>query len=207
MAVAATHTQASARDLRAAVAALRRSELVVYPTETLYGLGADALDSVALERLFAVKRREADKPVALIAADLAIARLAVAEFSPAAARLAERYWPGPLTLVLPALPTLHPGLVGELGVGIRVSSHPVARYLSAELGRPITATSANPAGASPPIEISTAREYFGDKVRVYLDGGRLGHEAVSSIVALEGATIKIIREGAIASSDIRAALC
>ena len=102
-------------------------EAIVYPTETFYALGVDALSLKALERLFAIKGREPGKPVALIAADLAMA-FAVAREVPAQARvLAEAFWPGPLTLVLPARDGIPAALIGaDGGVGVRVSSHPMA---------------------------------------------------------------------------------
>ena len=117
-----------------ALAALAAGEAIVYPTETFYALGADALSLKALERLFAIKGREPGKPVALIAADLTMA-FAVAREVPAGARvLAEAFWPGPLTLVLPARDGIPVALIGaDGGVGVRVSSHPVACALAAGL--------------------------------------------------------------------------
>ena len=119
-----------------ALAALAAGEAIVYPTETFYALGVDALSSNALERLFAIKGREPGKPVALIAADTAMA-FAVAREIPAQARvLAEAFWPGPLTLVLPARDEIPAALIGtDGGVGVRVSSHPIARALAAALRR------------------------------------------------------------------------
>jgi L-threonylcarbamoyladenylate synthase len=190
-----------------ALAALNADELVVYPTETYYGLGADATSPRALERLFAIKRREPDKPVALIVADLAMARQMVAEIPAAALRLADAFWPGPLTMVMPARAGIHAGLLGrDGGVGLRVSSHPVARELVRRLGRPLTATSANLAGEPPASRIEQARTAFGDTVAVYLEGGRLGLSAASTVVAFDGSRPNVLRVGPISEAQIAAAL-
>jgi L-threonylcarbamoyladenylate synthase len=190
-----------------AVEALRRGELVVYPTETLYALGADAASPAALRRLFAAKVREAGKPVALIAADPAMG-FAIARAVPAAARrLAKAFWPGPLTLVMPAKVGLPESLVGaDGGVGVRVSSHPIARALARRLGRPITATSANLAGQLPSTTLEQARTAFGRKVKVYLEGGVLGGSLPSTVVAFDRETINVLRTGAIPRRRLEAAL-
>ncbi len=131
------------------IAALKAGELVVYPTETFYALGADAFSSTALRRLFRVKGREPGRPVGLIAADSAMAFSVAREIPIDARRLAGAFWPGPLTIVLPARDGLAPELTGPDGVGVRVSPNPVAHALSAAIGRPITATSANLSGKPP----------------------------------------------------------
>ena len=128
------------------IAALQAGELVVYPTETFYAIGADAFSSIALRRLFQLKGREPGKPVGLIAADSAMAFSVAREVPLDARRLADAFWPGPLTLVLPARGEIASALSGVDGVGVRVSPNPVARALSAGVGRPITATSANLSG-------------------------------------------------------------
>ena len=153
-----------------ALAALAAGEAIVYPTETFYALGVDALSVPALDRLFAIKGREPGKPVALIAADTAMA-FAVAREVPAEARvLAQAFWPGPLTLVLPARAEIPAPLVGaDGGVGVRVSSHPIARALAAGLRSPLTATSANLAGEPPASEIEMARRAFPGTIKVFVD--------------------------------------
>ncbi|MFI5353606.1 MAG: L-threonylcarbamoyladenylate synthase [Candidatus Binatales bacterium] len=190
-----------------AVEALRRGELVVYPTETLYALGADAASPAALRRLFAAKAREAGKPVALIAADPAMGFAIARDIPGAARRLAKAFWPGPLTLVMPAKAGLPESLVGaDGGVGVRVSSHPIAHALARRLGRPITATSANPAGQPPSTTIEQARAAFGRKVKVYLEGGELGGSPPSTVVAFDREAIKVLRAGAIPRRRLEAAL-
>jgi L-threonylcarbamoyladenylate synthase len=193
--------------IRDAVWTLAAGEAIVYPTETFYALGVDALSSGALERLFAIKGREPGKPVALIAADSAMA-FAVAREIPAQARvLAEAFWPGPLTLILPAREGIPAALIGaDGGVGVRVSSHPIARALAAGLQRPLTATSANLAGEPPAVEPESARRAFGDKVKVFVEGGRLAGGAPSTMVSVNRTGIRVLRAGAVSERQLAAAL-
>lgn len=188
------------------IAALQAGELVVYPTETFYGVGADPFSERAMNLLFAAKAREADKPVGLIAADREMAFSVAREISESADRLANAFWPGPLTLVLPVRPGFAPELAGPDGIGVRVSPHPIARGLARGLGKPITATSANLSGGAPATTLAEARAAFGDKVKVYLEGGRLSAAAPSTVVAIAGNVVKMIRIGAISASQIAAAL-
>ncbi len=189
--------------LARAVQALHGGEVIVYPTETFYGLGVDFSVRGALDRLFAIKAREPGKPIALIAANLEMAFSVAREVPPAARRLAERFWPGPLTLVMPAAPGLPAALVGpDGGVGVRVSPHRVARALAAALGRPVTATSANLAGASPARTIVEARATFENRVAVYLEGGTMSAGAPSTIVAFEGSRLRLLRAGAISEARL-----
>ena len=188
------------------IAALKAGELVVYPTETFYAIGADAFSSVALHRLFRVKRREPGRPVGLIAADSAMAFSVAREIPIDARRLADAFWPGPLTLVLPARDDIVPELIGPDGVGVRVSPNPVARALSAGIAQPITATSANLSGLPPASTLETARAAFGEKVKVYLEGGKLTASAPSTVIAVSGSGWKMVRVGSISEDQIAAAL-
>ena len=188
------------------IAALKAGELVVYPTETFYALGADAFSSTALRRLFRVKGREPGRPVGLIAADTAMAFSVAREIPIDARRLAGAFWPGPLTIVLPAREDLAPELTGHDGVGVRVSPNPVARALSAAIGRPITATSANLVGKAPATTLDEARAELGGKVKVYLEGGKLPASAPSTVVAVKESEWIMVRIGAISEDQIAAAL-
>jgi L-threonylcarbamoyladenylate synthase len=188
------------------IAALQAGELVVYPTETFYAIGVDAFSSTALLRLFRVKAREPGRPVGLIAADTAMAFSVTREIPIDARRLAETFWPGPLTIVMPARVDIAPELAGPDGVGVRVSPNPVARALSAGIGRPITATSANLSGAAPASTIAEARAAFGGKVKVYLEGEKLTASAPSTVIAVNGSGWKMVRVGAISAERIAAAL-
>jgi L-threonylcarbamoyladenylate synthase len=189
-----------------AIAALKAGELVVYPTETFYGIGADAFSAGALARLFRVKEREPRRPVGLIAADTAMAFSVAREIPLDARRLADAFWPGPLTIVMPARDEIAPELAGPDGVGVRVSPDPVAHALCAGLGRPITATSANLSGEAPASTLDEARAGLGEKVKVYLEGGKLRALAASTVIVVSKNGWKIVRAGAISQSLIAAAL-
>ena len=190
-----------------AVTAIRQGEVIVFPTETFYGLGADALNSAAVEKVVFLKGRSLESPIAVIVADREMLKEVVAEVPPAALRLMERFWPGPLTLVLPAKKTLPAPLLNSSGgIGIRISSHPAATRLARELGRPLTATSANPSGKEPARTVEEAVGYFSGHVEIFLDGGRLGGTKGSTVVEIVGDRLKIIREGEIRSQDLEKSL-
>ena len=194
----------SAESFAAALAALRRGEAVAFPTETFYGLGANALDADAVERVAALKGRSADSPIAVIVADRAMLAQIVSEIPPAAEKLIARFWPGPLTLLLTAKRGLPAPLVNAAGkIGARVSSHPTAARLARELDRPLTATSANPSGHEPARSIAEARAYFEDRIGVYLDGGTLTGLAASTVAEISGGEVKILRAGAIAAEELK----
>jgi L-threonylcarbamoyladenylate synthase len=193
----------NAESLLAAIKALRRGEAIVFPTETFYGLGADALNAVAVERIVSLKGRNPDSPIAVIIADRQMLPQIVSTVPAAARKLIERFWPGPLTLILPAKEGLSAPLLNRDGkIGVRVSSHPLATQLTRELGRPLTATSANPSGEEPARTIRQARTYFGDHLGVFLDGGMLAGKSGSTVVEVMENRLKIIREGEISAEEL-----
>lgn len=190
-----------------AIEALRRGEVIVFPTETFYGLGADALDAAAVRRVAALKGRQADSPIAVIVADRDMLEKIVAAIPPIAEALMDRFWPGPLTLVLPARQGLPPPLLNrDGGIGVRISSHPLAARLAQGFGHPLTATSANLSGKEPARTVEEARAYFAGEVRVFLDGGRLKGEKGSTVVEILHGEARMIREGEIGAAEIRKAL-
>ena len=192
--------------LEEAIGALHAGQLVVYPTETFYAIGADPFSPAALRRLFEVKHREPAQPIGLIAADTAMAFSVAREVPPDARKLADAFWPGPLTIVLPARADVAPELTGPDGVGVRVSPHPVARALSAGIGRPITATSANLSGKPPARTVEEARAELGEKVEVYLEGGKLTAPTPSTVLVVVATGWKMVRIGAISDDQIATAL-
>jgi L-threonylcarbamoyladenylate synthase len=190
-----------------AVAAIRAGEVVVCPTETFYALAADSRLPGSLEKIFELKGRDAAKTIALIAADAEMAFSIAREVPHSARRLARKFWPGPLTLVMPARHDLPKALIGpDGGVGVRVSPDPIASALARALGAPITATSANLSGAPPAVTLDPIRQAFGGKIKVMLDGGRLPGGAPSTLVACRADGYEILREGAISRGAIAAAL-
>jgi len=180
-----------------AAAAIGRGEIVAFPTETYYGLAVDARDGTALDRLFALKGRGGEKASALLVADLEMLAELCSEVPPRARDLAATHWPGPLTLALPAKPDLPPAIVREGFVAARVSSHPVAQALVLAVGWPITATSANPAGATPARTTAQVRAYFGAEGFHILEGGQTPGGSPSTLVRLRGNDVELLRKGAI----------
>ena len=196
----------TAAELDRAVEAICSGGIVVYPTETVYGLGADATSPRALARLLALKGRDASKGMSVLVGDLASARALVAgDPSAAVHALAREFWPGPLTLVLPAAHTVDRALVGSGGgVGLRCSTDPVARALLERCGVPLTATSANPSDAEAAHTIEEARAYFGARVEAYVDGGTRRDARVSTVVEFSQGRAYLRRAGAIGLDALRA---
>jgi L-threonylcarbamoyladenylate synthase len=193
-------------DVERAVAALERGRLIVYPTETLYGLGADASRPEVVDRLAHLKGRDGDKPVSVLVASRAMLDEIAASISPVADRLIAAFWPGPLTIALPARTGLPARLTAGSGtIAARVSSHPIAERIVSSLGRPLTATSANPGGASPPGDVAAARAYFATGVDVYVDGGPSTPGPASSVVDCSVTPPRLIRQGAVSLDRIEAA--
>jgi len=185
-------------DLAAVAQLLARGEIACVPTETSYGLAVDAGNPDAVDALVELKGRTEGMPIAVIAADIAQARSLSSAWLPSAEALASEHWPGPLTLVVAAADGLPTPLVGPLGVGVRVSSHPWCRAIAAALGRPITATSANPSGQPAATSVAIARGYFGERVSLYLDGGESEPGPPSTVVAIEpNGAMTVLRAGAV----------
>jgi L-threonylcarbamoyladenylate synthase len=177
----------------AALAVLRAGGVVAMPTESSYGLAVDALDERALVRLAEVKRRPIDKPPPILIADEAMLERLVAHVPAPARALMARHWPGPLTLVLPAREGLPSAIVSEGSVGARLSPHPIATALVRAFGGPLTATSANLAGAAPAL---TAEAAALEGVALVLDGGAAEGAPPSTVARLfPDGRIEILRRG------------
>jgi L-threonylcarbamoyladenylate synthase len=199
--------ETSSASIEAAVAALTRGEVIVFPTETLYGLGADALNEEAVDIVFRLKGRDPNTPIPVLIADEAMLGQVVYSIPPIAQQLIQRFWPGPLTLVLPARANIPKLLLNASGaIGTRISSQPIATQLVQALARPLTATSANPSGAEPARTLVDARNYFGNNVSTYVDGGTLISKRGSTVAEVQGEKLKIIREGDIATAVLEQVL-
>jgi L-threonylcarbamoyladenylate synthase len=182
----------------AAAAALRDGAIVAYPTDTFYGLAVDPRRDDAVRKLFAVKGRAGSAAIPLIAGDAEQA-MTVGAFSPAAVALARAFWPGPLTIVVPAAPGLSRLLSGERDtLGVRVPAHAVARALATAFGAPITSTSANLSGDPPSRSAREVVAGFGNRVDVVLDGGEAPGGPPSTLVELVEGRPVLHRSGAIA---------
>jgi L-threonylcarbamoyladenylate synthase len=191
----------------AAVRVLKGGGVIVFPTETLYGLGADALNNAAVEKVFQLKGRDPRSPIPVLVADQEMLHTLVAQVPTTAQKLIDRYWPGPLTLVLPGQKNIPKPLCNPAGgVGVRISSQPIAMLLVNELGRPLTATSANPSGKEPARTLQEAKTYFAGRVELFVDGGALTSKSGSTVVEVMEDSIKIIREGELSASELRQVL-
>ena len=192
--------------LEAAARVLRAGGLVAFPTETFYGLGAYALDEAAVARVFRAKGRPGDKPLLVLVDSLAMVERVAREVSVRARGLMDRYWPGPLTLVLPARADLPTALTAGTGtIGVRLSGHPVARALVAALGAPVTAPSANPHGKATPQTPDEVLAGLGSRVDLLLDGGSTPGGPPSTMLDLTRASAVLLRAGAIipTAEDLR----
>jgi L-threonylcarbamoyladenylate synthase len=187
-----------------AAALLADGELVVAPTETRYGLLARADDTTAVQKLYRLKGRKADAPMAVFV-DSVEALESCGQMTPASRRLAAHFMPGPLTLVLTAGRDLTWPVVQEGRVGLRVSSSPVVQAILAKVQKPLTATSANLSGAPEAETVEQIAAGLGTGVALYLDGGRLVGP-VSTVVHCQENDTELLREGAVSRVDIASAL-
>ena len=180
-----------------AAAIVRGGGVVAYPTDTLYGLAVDPTSDASVEKLFALKGRDAAAAIALIAADPAQAERA-GRFGPIERRLAAAFWPGPLTIVVPAAHSMSRALAPRGTLGVRVPAHAVARALASRVGACITATSANPSGAPAPASAEGVVRAFAGGVDLLLDAGAVRGGAPSTIVEVVNGRLTLHRAGAIA---------
>jgi L-threonylcarbamoyladenylate synthase len=182
-----------------AAVALREGGLVAFPTETFYGLGADALNEAAVARLFAVKGRPETKPVLVLVDSVAMAAGLVTEIPDGARRLMELHWPGPLTLVLRAAAHVPGALGGGTGtLGLRIPGHPLARALVRAAGKPITAPSANPSGEAPPTTAALVERHFGSRLALIVDGGPTAGGPASTVADCTVWPPRVLRQGPVA---------
>jgi L-threonylcarbamoyladenylate synthase len=196
---------ASDESIKAAAYLMREGGVVVYPTETVYGIGCIPSDPDAAQRICEIKGR-ADKPLPLICADIESARKIV-EMSPAAEKLAAKFWPGPLTMVLPAKVKYSMWVQhGATTLGIRVSPYPIAQKLAKAAGGVIVSTSANISGDEPAKTAQEAKTIFDGKVDAIVDGGPSPGGESSTVVDLTGEEIWLLRKGPVSGEEIMKAL-
>ncbi len=190
-----------------AVSILKAGGVVAFPTETFYGLAADAMDEKAVDLIFEIKGRSFNNPIALIISKADDLDLLTDNIPEEAKTLMAAFWPGPLTLVFKASPSVNPRLTAGTGkIGVRISSNPIAQVLAAGLGRPITATSANLSGGR---ECTTAEEVRGQMANrqlIIIDGGLTPGGRGSTFLDVTVDPPALLREGAINGKAIKAAL-
>jgi L-threonylcarbamoyladenylate synthase len=196
--------------IRHAAKRIRDGGIVAFPTETIYGLGANALDARAVAKIFIAKGRPADNPLIVHVTDMAMLRKVVARVSPDAKRLMGRFWPGPLTILFPRSTAVPEKVTAGLPtVAVRMPAHPIARALIEEAGVPIAAPSANKSGRPSPTSARHVREDFPTIIRkgelLLLDGGECDHGLESTIVML-GKRPRVLRVGAVTVEALRSVL-
>ncbi len=190
-------------ELDRAAGLLRAGELVAFPTDTVYGVGAIAWDRRAVAKLYTAKLRSPDKAIPLLLADVDDLDLVAAAVSPAARRLAQRFWPGPLTLVLPRAGAVPDEVTaGGATVAVRVPDHPMARALIRLAGAPLATTSANLSGQPSPVTAAEVAAQLAGRVALILDGGRCPGGVPSTLVDVTGETPRILRPGPLDLTDI-----
>ncbi|OLF18688.1 L-threonylcarbamoyladenylate synthase [Actinophytocola xanthii] len=188
--------------LAAAASAVRAGRLVVVPTDTVYGIGADAFSSSAVRSLLEAKNRGPDMPVGVLVGSWTTVDGLVLSVPRPARMLIEAFWPGDLSIVLPHAPSLAWDLGRTSGtVMLRMPLHPVAIELLREVG-PMAVSSANRSGQPPAATAAEARDQLGESVAVYLDGGPSGDPVPSTIVDLTGDTPVVLREGAVSLTEV-----
>lgn len=185
-----------------ALAAIEAGECIVLPTDTVYGIGADALSATAVQGLLDAKQRGRDLPPPVLIAEPAMLRSLAATVSPEALALAEAFWPGALTLVVASQPSLRMDL-GDRGdtIAVRIPDHPFTRELLRATG-PLAVSSANTHGNPAATSVQEARAQLGDTVAVYLDAGQGASPVPSTIVDLSGDVPRILREGRLTRAEL-----
>ena len=191
-------------EIETAVQALRDGELVAFPTETVYGLGANAQNPAAVRKIFEAKGRPTTHPVIVHLDSQRYLHRWVSEVPELALRLAERFWPGPLTMVMPRAANVHDVVTGgQDTVAVRVPSHPMAQQLLTAFGGGIAAPSANRYGKLSPTRAEHVREELGERAKVILDGGECQIGLESTIVSFEDSSVRLLRPGAVTAAQIR----
>ncbi len=195
--------RATEENIKKAAGILQRGGLVAFPTETVYGLGADALDASAVVKIFEAKNRPQFDPLIVHIADISELDMIVTQVSPDARRLIDAFWPGPLTLVLPKKETV-PDIAtsGLPTVAVRMPSHPVALTLIRETGRPLAAPSANPFGYLSPTSAMHVYAQLGERVDMILDGGQCTIGVESTILRIDDDGALLLRPGGLPLEDI-----
>ncbi len=190
-------------DVESAARLVLEGQVVAYPTETVYGLGADAGSAAALRRLYALKGRDAARRASVLVSGIEELARRVPELPPAARRLAEQHWPGPLTLVVGVPVGVLDPVRGERGVGFRCSPHPTAVALLRAAGRPLLSTSCNRSGGEPCRTCDEVERAFGAELCV-VGGEPAGGARPSTVVAVDAdGALELLREGAIPFAELQ----
>lgn len=187
-----------------ALSFLRGGHVIAIPTDTVYGVAADGLNPDAIRRLFEVKERPADRPIPLLLADIEDVWHVIRSFPAGAHRLARAFWPGPLTIVLPARPGLPPNLLaGGDTVGVRIPDHEWVRELIRRLARPLAATSANLSERPPALSAADVLLQLAGRIPLVIDDGPARGGLPSTVVDCTGEEPRVLRPGPVTEEEIR----
>lgn len=186
----------------AAAAAVQRGELIIVPTDTVYGVGSNAFDELAVLRLFAAKQRERAKGIPILIADAADLMKIAAEVPPTAEQLIARFWPGPLTIVLPKRPDLPPAISQTATIAVRMPDHKLCREIIRAAGGALAATSANLSGRKPALVVREALHDLAGVASVAIDDGPSAGQVASTVVDVTGDLPRILRAGPLAIADL-----
>jgi len=181
---------------------LQDGGVIAFPTDTAYGLGADPFNEGAVRRIFEMKGRAETKPILVLVDSIAMAN-SIARLSDTALALAERFWPGPLTMVLPARPSVSATVTaGSETIGVRWANNVFTQRLLEAFGRPITATSANRSGLPSAVTAEEVRVQLGDSLEMLVDGGELPAREGSTLLDVTRIPVRLLREGPIAEAEL-----
>jgi L-threonylcarbamoyladenylate synthase len=188
-----------------AAAILRQGEVVAFPTDTLYGVGCYPFNGAAINRLYAVKQRPAEKGIPILLADPADLDRVAAALPPVAAVLAERFWPGPLTLIVPKAAGLPEAISPNDNIAVRIPDHPVARAFIRAAGGSVATSSANTSGSRPARDAAEAYAALAGRIAAVLDGGHVQHGLPSTILDCTTSPPCLLRPGPVTPEELRAA--
>jgi L-threonylcarbamoyladenylate synthase len=202
-----TGPTSSAVAIADALKALCAGDVIAMPTDTVYGLAAALDQPAAIERIYELKGRDDGKPLPILVSDLDAAARLSSQWSEATRRLTERYWPGPLTVVVPASPVVPVGVLrGGSTVGLRMPAHPLALGLLAAAGGALAVTSANRSGEPETVSAAEVYAVFGELLTAIVDGGRCHGGQVSTVIEVVAGEFRVLREGALREAELRVAL-
>ena len=186
-----------------AVVFLKNDEVIAYPTETIYGLGACVFNQKAIKKVYELKSRDYGLPISILVSDIEMLKRVVKEVPNDVISLMHEFWPGPLTICLLAEDNIPKDLITNTNkVGIRISSNPIACKIVETLGEPITTTSANPSGFPPSLNVKHIQSYFGKRIHCIVDGGECIPNIGSTVIDIGKDTMRVIRDGSIPADEV-----
>jgi L-threonylcarbamoyladenylate synthase len=188
--------------IKQAAEILKKGHIVAFPTDTLYGIGVDPFNPAAIERLYQVKGRAAEKGIPILLADTADLEKVTQNISTQAQALIEQYWPGPLTIIVPRHPRLPANISPNEGIAIRIPDHAVSRAFIRAVGGAVATSSANRSGEEPARDAAEAFQAMNGQIAAVLDGGRVQHGRASTVLDCMSDPPKLLREGPVTVKNL-----